>query len=156
MRSLWLRKPLNCNLPAAGRKHRGSITTHLFCSSPLLQASATDGDRIWDQMELGCTRSGHSPEVCLAPARDGPQPHRGNSLRAAPGALLHLCAAHAREKNRNQDRLALKYGSAPSFWVRLEEQHGLCGEITRKAHRDIREGNQFNWLLVWMVPDRAC
>lgn len=139
-RLLWLRKLLSRSLLVAGGKHRGSITARSFCSSPLPQASAADGDRIRGQMELGCTRSGRSPEVCLAPACDGPRPRRGNSPHAAPGALQHLCAAHARKRNRNQDRLSLKYGSgsAPSFWVRLEEQHGLCGELTRKAHRDIR------------------
>ena len=128
---------------AAGGKHGGSITTRSFCSPPLPHASAAVGDGIRGQTERGSTRSGRSPEVWRAPAWDGPRPRRGNSPRAAPGALRHLRAARARERNRNQDRLSLKYGSgsgsAPSFWVRLEEQHGLCGELTRRAHRDIRE-----------------
>lgn len=100
-----VQKPLSHNLPAAGGKHRGSITACSFCSSSLPQASAAVGDRIRGQMELGCTRSGRSPEVCLAPARDRPWPRRGNSPRAAPGALRHLCAAHICKRNWNQDTL---------------------------------------------------
>lgn len=78
----------------------------------------------------GGTRSGRSPETCVAAARDGPGPRRGNSL----------CGTSARRRNQNQDTLSIKntdWDQLSSFWVRLEERHEprAAGRARRQSPR---------------------